>query len=206
MSVFIQNLKKSDKIELVQKEKSIFASLFSFDNSVLVLKTETENKLDIENELEIYIYNQNGIFGTNGKIISNEKQNEEFFIKISLLNEFKCTQRREFLRVDMNIDIEIQMNKNGEKIKLKETTKNLCAKGLCFIGNRLINKNYKEIKIKLFFNEKTIETMAQTVYSNPVNTNEGLKFINGFCFTDIIDEDVNFITEKTINYLKTKEE
>lgn len=183
------------------EEQKLFCNVKSVDNRALVI--EADNKLnknvhaDVNNELRLHIYTDNGIYSADSKILEVTKQDKLTEYVIDYPSNSKHSQRREYFRADLTVDfkMDIKLPEGPEANKLvKATTKNICGKGMSYVADKPFCE-YDSIKLDLLF-EKEIKTSARLVYTKQIVVNNRPKYIHAFTFIDISQKDIDFIVKK----------
>lgn len=183
------------------EEQKLFCNVKSVDNRALVI--EADNKLnknvhaDVNDELRLHIYTDNGIYSADSKILEVTKQDKLTEYVIDYPSNSKHSQRREYFRADLTVDfkMDIKLPEGPEANKLvKATTKNICGKGMSYVADKPFCE-YDSIKLDLLF-EKEIKTSARLVYSKQIIVNNRPKYIHAFTFIDISQKDIDFIVKK----------
>lgn len=192
-------LKPSNKLEIILDDKSYFCTIYYVENDKLTVFFDKQTELP-EKEIEINIYAQDGVYNATSRILSSNYLNETTFYMLSFPSNIKHSQRREYLRADIETDFAMTVEFEGTQVdRIIATTKNICAKGLAFISDKQMNA-YTKLDIELFLAGKQINTHAELVYSNPIRINNSFKFLTAVTFTDISKEEMNFITLQCMKY------
>ena len=192
-------LKPSNKLEIILDGKSYFCTIYYVENDKLTVFFEKQTQLP-EKEIEINIYAEDGIYNATSRILSSNYLNETTFYMLSFPSNIKHSQRREFLRADIETDFSLTLRLDGTEVdKIVSITKNICAKGLAFIADRQMSA-YTDMEAELYLEGKIIRTHAELVYSNPVRVDNTFKFLTAVTFTDISKEEMNFITLQCMKF------
>lgn len=192
-------LKPSNKLEIILDNKSYFCTIYYVENDKLTVFFDKQTELP-EKEIEINIYAQDGVYNATSRILSSNYLNETTFYMLSFPSNIKHSQRREYLRADIETDFAMTVEFEGTQVdRIIATTTNICAKGLAFISDKQMNA-YTKLDIELFLAGKQINTHAELVYSNPIRINNSFKFLTAVTFTDISKEEMNFITLQCMKY------
>ena len=153
-----------------------------------------------EKEIEINIYAEDGIYNATSRILSSNYLNETTFYMLSFPSNIKHSQRREYLRADIQTDFALTIEFEGTQVdKIIATTKNICAKGLAFVADKQMSA-YTKLEVDLFLAGKEIKTAAELVYSNPIRVDNTFKFLTAVTFTTISKEEMNFITLQCMKF------
>jgi c-di-GMP-binding flagellar brake protein YcgR len=192
-------LKPSNKLEIVVDDKSYFCTIYYVENEVITVFFDLQTDLP-EKEIEINIYSESGVYNATSRIISSNFLDEKTFYTLSFPSNIKHSQRREYLRADIEADFALKIMLEGTEVeKIISTTKNICAKGLAFISDRQTGA-YTTLEVDLFLEGKEIKTAAELVYSTPIRVNNTFKFLTAVTFTDIKKEEMNFITLQCMKF------
>ena len=186
-------LKPSNKLEIIVDNKSFFCTIYYVENEKLTVFFDKQTELP-EKEIEINIYSQDGVYNATSRILSSNYLNETTFYMLSFPSNIKHSQRREYLRAEIEADFAMKILFDGQEFeKIISTTKNICAKGLAFIADKQMGA-YTELEISLFLAGKEINTNAELVYCTPIRIGNSFKFLTAVTFTNISKEEMNFIT------------
>ncbi len=192
-------LKPSNKLEIIVDNKSYFCTIYYVENEKLTVFFEKQTELP-EKEIEINIYAEDGIYNATSRILSSNYLNETTFYMLSFPSNIKHSQRREYLRADIETDFALSINFEGTQIeKIISTTKNICAKGMAFIADRQFGA-YTSLDVDLFLAGKEIKTQAELVYCSPIRVDNTFKFLTAVTFTTISKEEMNFITLQCMKF------
>ena len=192
-------LKPSNKLEIIVDGKSYFCTIYYVENDKLTVFFEKQTALP-EQEIEINIYAADGIYNAASRILSSNYLNETTFYMLSFPSNIKHSQRREYLRADIQTDFALTIEFEGTQVdKIIATTKNICAKGLAFVADKQMSA-YTKLEVDLFLAGKEIKTAAELVYSNPIRVDNTFKFLTAVTFTTISKEEMNFITLQCMKF------
>lgn len=182
------------------EEQKLFCNVKSVDNRALVI--EADNKLnkkvqaDVNDELKLHIYTDNGIYSADSKVLEITKHEKSTEYVIDYPSNSKHSQRREYFRAELTIDFKMNIKLlDGSNKLVNATTKNICGKGMSYIADKPFCE-YEAIKLDLLFEEKEIQTSARLVYSKQIVVNNRPKYIHAFTFIDISQKDIDFIVKK----------
>ena len=192
-------LKPSNKLEIIVDGKSYFCTIYYVENDKLTVFFEKQTDLP-EKEIEINIYAEDGIYNATSRILSSNYLNETTFFFFFFPSNIKHSQRREYLRADIQTDFALTIEFEGTQVdKIIATTKNICAKGLAFVADKQMSA-YTKLEVDLFLAGKEIKTAAELVYSNPIRVDNTFKFLTAVTFTTISKEEMNFITLQCMKF------
>jgi len=194
-------LKPSNKLEIILDNKSYICTIYYVDDEKLTVFFDQKTELP-EKEIEINIYCEDGIYNATSRIISSNYLNETTFYMLSFPSNIKHSQRREYLRAEIETDFCLDLCLGDKKVDtIKSKTKNICAKGLAFIAEKQMIA-YTNLEVELYLNDKVIRTKAELVYSNPIRIGSTFKFLTALTFTDISAEEMNFITLQCMKFVR----
>ena len=192
-------LKPSNKLEIIVNNKSYFCTIYYIDNEKITVFFDNQTELP-EKEIEINIYAEDGIYNATSRILSSNYLNETTFYMLSFPSNIKHSQRREYLRANIETDFALIINFDGTEVdKIISVTKNICAKGLAFIADKQLGA-YTSLDVDLFLAGKEIKTKAELVYSTPIRVDNTFKFLTAVTFTTISKEEMNFITLQCMKF------
>ena len=192
-------LKPSNKLEIKIGEERHFCTIYYVENDEITVFLDTGKDLP-ECEIEINIYAPDGIYNAKSEILSGNYLGEKVFYKLSFPTNIKHSQRREYLRADIETPFHLLIKDGDEKpIMVESITKNICAKGLCFVSDRLIT-SYSKLSVEMLLNGKMVKTGAELVWSNPVRMDNTFKFMTALTFVDISKEDMDFVAKECRNF------
>lgn len=182
--------------------QKLFCNVKSVDNRALII--ESDNKLnknvhaDVNTELKLYIYTDNGIYSAASKVLSITKHEKLTEYVIDYPANSKHSQRREYFRADLTVDFKMDIKLPEASVgnkQIEATTKNICGKGMSYIADKPFCE-YDSIKLDLLFEGKEIKTAARLVYTKQIIINNRPKYVHAFTFTDISQKDIDFIVKK----------
>ncbi len=192
-------LQPSNKLEIIVDGKSYFCTIYYVENDKLTVFFEKQTDLP-EKEIEINIYSEDGIYNATSRILSSNYLNETTFYMLSFPSNIKHSQRREYLRANIETDFSMKVILDGTEVEeIHSITKNICAKGLAFISDRQMSA-YTTLEVELLLDGKSIKTQAELVYSTPIRVNNTFKFMTAVTFTTISKEAMNFITLQCMKF------
>lgn len=192
-------LKPSNKLEIIVDGKSYICTIYYVENEKLTVFFERQTELP-EKEIEINIYSEDGIYNATSRILSSNYLNDTTFYMLSFPSNIKHSQRREYLRANIETDFTLSINFEGEELdKIIATTKNICAKGLAYVADRQMGA-YSNLEVDLQLDGKVIKTQAELVYCTPIRVDNTFKFLTALTFTTISKEEMNFITLQCMKF------
>lgn len=193
-------LKPSNKLEIKIDSESYFCTIYYVENDEITVFLDSITDLP-EREVEINIYAQDGIYNAKSTILSSNCLGEKVFYKLAFPTNIKHSQRREYLRADIETEFYLKIeDQDADVQEIRSITKNICAKGLCFVADKLITA-YTNAYIEIYLKGTTIKTHAELVYANPVRMDNTFKFMTAFTFTDIPKEQMDFIAKECRDFV-----
>lgn len=150
------------------------------------------------NEINVYIYAENGVFKAVSKIIDVFIGVASIEYVISPLEKSQHFQRREYFRERMSIEANITMITKSPQLNdymIFTKTRNICGKGMSFVSDYVIS-DCDLIIVELHFPEKTIAAVAIPIHYQKMKYYGKSKIIHGFSFIDIEQKDIDFIVKK----------
>lgn len=208
MADFIKNFKSFEMIyeDESHKSKKVVCDIASIENNYIIVTANNIRNNDVvispDKGIKIYVYTENGIFSANSIVLSSTKGPRSTEYLISYPDDFKHSQRREYFRADLSIDFRMEVkSKSAPEVAdvLQAKTRDVCGKGLSFVSEQKISEPIS-IRINLYFQEKTVETHADLVYSKQIIINAKPHYIHAFYFTDISQKNIDFIVKKCFLY------
>lgn len=134
MVEFFIFIKEHQKVELIyNEEKRVYGTITSVIGDKVTIVTEQKPVLKKNQEIEINTYSENGIYCGMCKVLDYLFEYKKRTIIISYPQIIKHTQRREYLRADINADFELEVTGDNSRETIKGKTKNICGKGLSFL-------------------------------------------------------------------------
>ena len=192
-------LKPSNKLEIIIDEKSYYCTIYYVEDDILTVVADENIELPEQN-VDINIYAEDGVYNAVSRIVSVSELGGQYFYRLSFPVNIRYSQRREFLRANIETDFILSVKFDNEEVdRIEATTKNLCAKGLCFVASKQI-KTYSSLDVILFLEGRQINTRGEIVYINPVRIDNAFKFLTAVTFLDISQEEMNFITLQCMKF------
>lgn len=192
-------LKPSNKLEIIIDEKSYYCTIYYVEDDILTVVADENIELPEQN-VDINIYAEDGVYNAVSRIVSVSELGGQYFYRLSFPVNIRYSQRREFLRANIETDYILSVKFDNEEVdRIEATTKNLCAKGLCFVASKQI-KTYSSLDVILFLEGRQINTRGEIVYINPVRIDNAFKFLTAVTFLDISQEEMNFITLQCMKF------
>lgn len=200
MSNYRDFIKGKEKTEILVRTQSDTLRFFCTLDNIISNRIQVSKPINMNasfnfsqgQELEVYIYTKNGILKLNTKLISNDIAS----CTIEAPDEAKRIQRREFIRVDMQVKVLLKLD--NTKI-IEAQTKNISAKGIKINLKEDISK-YTRISAKLLFSQGSIETILHPIKIKKISINGKLAYGTSFAFIALTDKETDFIVKKCFEY------
>ena len=185
----------------------IFCTVSSIENNNIIIEADNKKNngitAEVGEELNLYIFAENGIYSASSKVNKVEKNIEKTIYTIAYPANTKHSQRREYFRADMQIKFKLKIVPKDEakgNLSITGKTKNICGKGMSYVSNKPFPE-HSSMEVNLIFDEKTVNTDATYVYSKQITTISGKpSFIHAFTFITIPQKDIDFIVKKCFLY------
>lgn len=202
-------LKKSIKFEIIYTSKA--GKQVTFKSEILDIKDDKilitcpKNNIcnfDVVDEFEklnIVVYTSDGVLTSNVNVLKKDHgDNKDVYISFPYNNQF-C-QRREDTRIPMHIDFELNISDSSNIMSLLNLkTKNISGKGLACITSEPL-QDFENAEASIKFSTNTINVFCRKVYSKELMLNDQIAYINGIAFTEISQEDINFIVKECLKF------
>lgn len=160
---------------------------------------EPEAVPEINTQLNINVFTENGIYNSISKVIDIIQDNGTTLYAIAYPSQNKITQRREYFRANLNIPYKLTVKRTSKTDVLEGKTVNICGKGIC-ISNTKPFLPYENIEVEISFPNHVINTHAEYVYSRAVTENAKPEFYHAFVLTDIPQKDIDYIVGQCFLY------
>ena len=145
--------------------------------------------------LELYAYTRGGVF----KLVCRLEAYLENKCKLSLPISVDNIQRREYIRVNMGVDVIIRPKPATNIISLKTKTRNISAKGLNVLLDQDISRS-ASLEVSLLFPEKIITTTAKVIKVRQVEIESKTYFSTSLMFVAISEKEIDFIVKKCFEF------
>ena len=145
--------------------------------------------------LELYAYTRGGVFKLNCRLEAYLENKCKLSLPLSVDN----IQRREYIRVNMNVDAIIRPKPSTNIISLKTKTKNISAKGLNVLLDQDISRS-ASLEVSLLFPEKTITTTAKIIKVTPDEIDSKTYYSTSVMFVTISEKEIDFIVKKCFEF------
>lgn len=188
--------------DIENKPQTLIGSVKSIESTNIIVDVNKEqNKniiAEVGEELKLNIYTDNGIYSAASMILqSNNGINTTEYV-IAYPANSRHYQRREYFRAEMALDTKIALmndSEDEEDYLIDAKTKNICGKGMSFVSELPLPK-HDAIGVTLYFKDRTIETLAEHVYSKEILTLYKIKYVHAFEFKSIGQKDIDYIVKQ----------
>lgn len=154
-------------------------------------------------EININFKTENGLYSAASKVISKQLDSISG-LKVSYPHKSQLLERREFVRVPLNLKVEIIkfLDSTGLNIdKIEVMTRNISGSGLCFVSDKVLD-NYYDIHCKIYLekNDEPIYVRCDHLYSKKVKINQERAYLTALSFSGISDEGIAKIVKACFKY------
>lgn len=171
------------------------------NNSVILAANNKKNNNIVApagTVLKISIYTGHGIYSSTAKVLDVIEGRLFTEYVISYPENSKHHQRREYFRAEMPVDFKLTtpiVQEENANLIIDSKTKNISGKGMCFISDEPFPE-HGPIDIELFFNDRSVNTLARLVYFRRILVNNIPKYVHAFNFTSIAPRDTDYIVKQ----------
>lgn len=197
-------IKEQQKIELIlDSDRRIYGVVTSVIGDKVTLSTEQKVILKENTHVEVNTYSDNGVYSGQSRVIDYKWEYKKRIIVIEYPKEIKHSQRREYLRANIEADFELTIN-NEENDKsqteiIKGKTRDICGKGMSFYYSKPLSQ-FSQYSVKIKLKNKEIYSSCRIVYTKVTILNGKPQFINAFVLTGITIDDSKFITDACMEF------
>lgn len=200
MEYLLNFLKNNAKFEALEENKTILehfiGKVVSFEDTIKTTRILSENrefKPQKGSVVELIIHTPKGVYAIECETLNELEDGFEF----SYPTTARLSQRREFLRVDINAPLEVQIINGNNKSKINTTTENVCAGGVAFVSDFKIDDE-TNLELDFEIEGRKFNSKGKIAYSLPVSNN---KFRNGVIMTSLKSDESLFIIDFCTNYI-----
>ncbi|SHJ91353.1 flagellar brake protein [Paramaledivibacter caminithermalis] len=119
-----------------------------------------------------------------GEIIDRKKKNNLNILFVSKHSDIRHFQRREFYRLNIVLNVDLQIIENGAVVKtIPAITKDISGGGVRLIAKSKLEK-YTTVKCVIHLDNETIEAFGKVLRCDPI-PDSMLKYDLGICYTAI---------------------
>ena len=191
------------KIEIITRNSKGVIRFLSYleeinKDSIIISKPKNKHiafNFTCGQTLELYAYTRGGVFKLNCRLEAYLENKCKLSLPLSVDN----IQRREYIRVNMNVDAIIRPKPAINIISLKTKTKNISAKGLNVLLDQDISRS-ASLEVSLLFPEKTISTTAKIIRVTPVEIDSKTYYSTSIMFVTISEKEIDFIVKKCFEF------
>lgn len=205
MENLIGNIKKGLKFELIDESIAGFQGRYigeflEYRDDCFIISipkmNEREYTFKRDEVINIHVYTADGIYHIESKVLNFGDD----YCKISLPIVMRHSQRREFLRADLNLKAVIDYRNNEYEPKTLEIeTVNVCGRGICFNSKEDISRA-KDMSVEIILQDRIVESKAEVVYSKPIQEPNGMVFLTALVLTSISDQNINALVRECFLY------
>lgn len=203
MNEYLDYIKQGQKTELIIRTPGgavRFFSTFEKQTDTNIIISKPENKHLAFNcipnqDVELYAYTNGGVFKLKCKFITCLK-NE---CLLSLPSSVDKMQRREYIRVELNIKTILTLISPDSKKTIQATSKNISAKGIKLLLEEDVSK-FSKIELRMLFEEGSISTVAQIIKIRPVEIGQKTYYSTSLMFITISEKEMSFIVKKCFEF------
>lgn len=193
-------IKEQQRVELIfDKDKRVYGVIMSvIGNKVSIV---TEQKLNIlkDQSLEINSYSENGVYSGISKVLDYTWEYKKRVITITYPIGIKHSQRREYLRANIETPFELTINDEEKSQKISGVTKDICGKGISFYFERPLSQ-FSKYNVTIKLKNKIINSSCQLVYTRVVLKDGKPQFVNAFVLIGITVDDMKFIIDECMEF------
>ena len=193
-------IKEQQRVEIIlDNEKRIYGIIMSVIGDKVTIVTEQKINLAKNTPLEINTYSENGVYSGISKVLDFRWEYKKRTIVAMYPIEIKHSQRREYLRANIQADFELLITNEDKTQTITGTTKDICGKGLSFYLDKPLSQ-FSKYSVKIKLKNREIQSSCQHVYTKVAINNGKPQFINAFVMTGITMDDTKFIIDECMNY------
>lgn len=200
----VENAKFEFVVSKSKKNKERYVSTFIkiLDDAYIVSIPKLNGKspkLSLGKKVHLLLYTPEGVFDLGCTVAQIAKE----CIKVRLTDGVVHTQRRQYARVPINVDMRLKIDEGKKTFVHDVRTINLCAQGTNFNLNTML-ESYGKMQVKFTFKNRLIQTFARLAYCNLVykaqNEEEQDVYSCGIYFTSINHQNSNFLAKECFMY------
>ena len=195
---FDLKLEDINYIKILYKDRYNFthylkAAIQKLDEKFIYAGVKSEKRIiiDAPQEVGLSFICDNGLYKTKTMLPFVQYNTEEEYLFFSLVTpqEVEYQQNREYFRIEMQEKAEVSFTLNDETITISALMHDISANGVRIILNGPM-KFPEEVKLRLFFPSKEIETTAKYIRSD----DDDNLYKASFYYTNISTQDLDFIS------------
>jgi len=166
-------------------------------------KNNLAHNLSDGQEISIIFKTEKGTFSAVSNVM-NKQLDSMSGLRISFPYNSQFTERREFLRVPLNLKVEVikyldKTYMNMETFNIQ--TRNISGSGLCYISDSPL-ENYYDVHCNIYldYEKEPISIRAEHIYSKKVKINNEKTYLTAISFAGISEEDVSRLVKTCFKY------
>jgi len=176
------------------------------DDYILISPPQKNNQtynLPDGQEINIIFKTEHGTLSAVSNIINKQLDNISG-LRISFPYNSQFTERREFIRVPLNLKVEItkfldNTYLNTETFNIQ--TRNVSGSGLCYISDSPLDHYYDvHCKIQLDYEKEPIYVKCDHIYSKKIKINNGKAYLTALSFANISEENIAKLVKTCFRY------
>lgn len=166
-------------------------------------KNNLAHNLPDGQEINIIFKTENGTLSAVSNVI-NKQLDSMSGLRISFPCNSQFTERREFIRVPLNLKVEIMKfldntYQNAETFNIQ--TRNISGSGLCYVSDTPLD-NYYDVHCKIYldYEKEPVTVRCDHIYSKKVKINNEKAYLTALTFAGISDEDIARLVKTCFRY------
>ena len=166
-------------------------------------KNNLSHNLPDGQPVNIIFKTENGTFSAVSTVISKQLDLMSG-VRISFPSDAKFTERREFVRVPLNLKVEIikfldNTGQNTESFHIR--TRNISGGGLSYISDCPLD-NYYDVHCKIYldYDQEPVYVRLDHLYSKKIKINNEKAYLSAFSFAGLSDEDTSKLVKACFRY------
>ena len=197
-------LKEQQKVELIlDSDRRIYGVVTSVIGDRVSISTEQKIILKENMPIEVNTYSDNGVYSGQSMVIDYKWEYKKRVIIIEYPKEIKHSQRREYLRANIETDFELFItsgeDENKKESKIIGKTRDICGKGISFYYTKPLSQ-FSQYSVKIILKGREIFSKCRLVYTKVSIVKGKPLFINAFVLTGITLDDSKFITDECMSF------
>jgi len=166
-------------------------------------KNNQSHNLPDGQEINIIFKTEKGTYSAVSNIINKQLESISG-LRISFPYNSEFTERREFIRVPLNLKVEVikfpdNTYLNAETFNI--LTRNISGSGLCYISDSPLDNYYDaHCKIHLDYEKEPVYVKCDHIYSRKIKINNEKAYLTALSFVDISEEDVAKLVKTCFRY------
>ena len=166
-------------------------------------KNNLAHNLPDGQEINIIFKTENGMLSAVSNVI-NKQLDSMSGLRISFPCNSQFTERREFIRVPLNLKVEILkfLDNTYQKVEtFNIQTRNISGSGLCYVSGTPLD-NYYDVHCKIYldYEKEPVAVRCDHIYSKKVKLNNEKAYLTALTFAGISDEDIARLVKTCFRY------